>query len=471
LGRSAKWCLSPFSIGPLSDPGLLPTIRGLEVPAVLMLDVARLCEEVADSELFQAVGRVHSAAGLLWSCHLRAAVGDQCEVLTPRGPVRAEVIGFTRGLTHVVPYETVSEVQPGLAVVRTTAGLRAPVGDELLGRVLDGLGRPLDGRGPLERCEYRPVRQQVPPALGRSRIRMPFVTGQRVIDGLLTCGWGQRVGIFSGSGVGKSTLLGEIARGSNADVNVIALIGERGREVVPFLEDCVGEHGLTRSVVLVATCDQTPLMRVRAVQVALTIGDYYRDAGANVLLMVDSLTRLAVAQRELGLALGEPPSVRGYTPSVFQLLANVVEAMGNAEHGTLTGLLTVLVDGGDMDEPIADAVRSLVDGHIVLDRRLAERGHYPAVNVGVSLSRVANDVVTPAHAAAARKLRAIQATYDEAEDLLRIGAYVKGSSPQLDRAVELRPALLTLLRQNVGEATALADTVAGMERIAAAWPY
>jgi flagellum-specific ATP synthase len=438
---------------------------------MLMLDVARLCKEVASRDPFRVVGQLQSATGLLWSCALSATVGDQCTVLTERGPVRAEVIGFSKGISFVVPYEAVGEVHPGMAVVRCDRVLKTPVGDGLLGRILDGLGRPMDDRGPLPRCAYRPVQLNAPPPLHRSRISRPFVTGQRAIDGLLTCGWGQRVGIFSGSGVGKSTLLGEIAKGSDADVNVIALIGERGREVLPFLEDCVGAKGMEKSVAVVATCDQTPLMRVRAAHVALTIANYHRESGANVLVMLDSLTRLAMAQRELGLMLGEPPSVRGYTPSVFQLLANIIEAMGNAQQGSMTGILTVLVDGGDLDEPISDAVRALVDGHIVLDRQLAERGHYPAIHIGRSISRVTGDVTTPAQLAAARKMRAIMATLEEAEDLLRIGAYVKGTSVQLDRAVELRPALMVFLQQAMNENTPFAQTMTAMERVAAAWPF
>ena len=315
------------------------------------------------------------------------------------------------------------------------------------------------------------VHNDTPPPLSRARIQQAFVTGQRTLDGLLTLGRGQRVGIFAGSGVGKSTLLGEIARWSDADVNVIALIGERGREVKPFLEDCVGPEGLKRSVVLVSTCDQPPLMRVRAAQVAVTLADYYREQGAHVLLLLDSLTRLAMAQRELGLARGEPPTARGYTPSVFQLLATTLERMGNAARGSITGIVTVLVDGGDMDEPIADATRALVDAHIVLDRQLAERGHYPPIGVGHSISRIAQDVTDASHQAAARKLRAILATYTDAEDLIRIGAYARGSSPQVDRAMDLMPQIEAFLRQDVGERTKLDDTRLAMQQIAAAWPF
>jgi flagellum-specific ATP synthase len=305
----------------------------------------------------------------------------------------------------------------------------------------------------------------------RARVRQPFITGQRAIDGLLTLGQGQRMGIFAGSGVGKSTLLGEIAKGCEADINVIALIGERGREVRPFLDDCLGPEGMKKSVVVLATCDQTPLMRVRASQTATAIADHFRANGQNVLLMMDSLTRLAMAQRELGLALGEPPSARGYTPSVFQVLANTVERLGNAAQGSITGILTVLVDGGDMDEPISDAVRSLIDGHIVLDRRLAERGQYPAVSISQSLSRLSNDVTEEAQQKAARKIREILGTYAEAEDLIRIGAYAKGTSQAVDKAIELRPALLSFLKQNINERTDFEETKNRMQAMANAWPF
>jgi flagellum-specific ATP synthase len=438
---------------------------------MLMLDVAKLCGEIANRSVFSTVGRLHGATGLLWSCSLPGAVGDLCHLQTPRGAVPCEIIGFNKGWTYIVPYETGFETQAGMAVVHSGHGLRVPVGEELLGRILDGIGRPLDQAGPVSVLTWRPILHESPPALSRNRINEPLVTGQRAIDGLLTLGWGQRVGIFSGSGVGKSTLLGEIAKGSNADVNVIALIGERGREVRPFIEDCLGDVGMRKSVVVIATSDQTPLMRIRAAHTAITIGDHFRQSGAKVLLMLDSLTRLAMAQRELGLALGEPPTARGYTPSVFQLLANIIERMGNDGVGSLTGILTVLVDGGDMDEPVSDAVRGLVDGHFVLSRSLAERGHYPAIDIGRSLSRVAHEVTAPEHAAAARRLRALLAIYAEAEDLLRIGAYVKGSSPQIDRAVEMRPAVLAFLQQQIGQSVQFAQTVAETLRLAGNWPF
>ena len=437
---------------------------------MLRLNVEKLRQEIEACDGFRIAGKLRSANGLL-TCTLPAAVGEQCEIVTSEGCLLAEVIGFTDGLAHLVAYDEVVDVKPGMSVIGTGRRLAVPVGEGLLGRVLDGLGRPIDGNGPLDECELRAVCHDVPPALDRARIGEPFVTGQRAIDGLLTCGRGQRVGIFSGSGVGKSTLLGEIAKGSSGDVNVIALIGERGRELRPFLDDCLGAAGRARSVVMVATCEQPALLRVRAAQAAITMAEHFRSEGAHVVFLLDSLTRLAMAQRELGLVLGEPPSSRGYTPSVFQLMATTLERLGNAAQGSITGIVTVLVEGDDLDEPISDAARALLDGHIVLDRRLAERGHYPAVSVAQSISRVSREVTGPSHQSAARKLKAILATYGEVEDLIRIGAYVKGSSPPVDRAVELLPAVNAFLRQEVGEKTSFEETRAGMERIAAAWPF
>lgn len=439
---------------------------------MLMERVADWCEEIASHDLLRVSGPLRSATGLLLTCAVPASVGEQCSIrVSDERTVLVEVIGFTEDGVSLVPYEHSSELRPGLPVTCSGRQLTVPVGKPLLGRVLDGLGRPMDGKGSLAGCEMRRVRLQPPPPLRRARIREPFVTGQRALDGMLTLGWGQRVGIFAGSGVGKSTLLGEIAKGSDAQVNVIALIGERGREVREFIEGCLGPEGLRRSVVVVATCDQSPLMRVRAAHTAITLADHFRSEGGRVLFLLDSLTRLAMAQRELGLALGEPPSARGYTPSVFQLLAATVEQLGNDERGSVTGILTVLVDGGDFDEPISDAVRAMVDGHIVLDRRLAERGQYPAINIAQSISRIFAEVTEPGHQASTRKVRDAQATYAEAEDLIRIGAYVRGSSPQIDRAMDLHPTIEFFLKQEVGKRTAYADTKAALDRIAAAWPF
>ncbi|MCS7016652.1 MAG: FliI/YscN family ATPase [Gemmatales bacterium] len=414
-------------------------------------------------------GRLRSVQGSILTCRLPAAVGDLCWICPEGSPrVPAQVIGFREATALLAPFEPLTALRPGTLVQHTGQSVQVAFGPGLLGRVLDGLGRPLDAQ-PAPVGKPLPIRTaSAPPPLQRARIRQPFITGIRAIDGLLTLGQGQRVGIFAGSGVGKSTLLGEIARHAEAEVVVLALIGERGREVRAFLEDNLAQ-GIDRSVVVVATSDQMPLLRVHAALLAVTLAEEFRRAGKQVLLLLDSLTRLAMAQRELGLALGEPPSSRGYTPSVFQLLAATLERLGPAEHGSITALLTILVEGDDMDEPIADACRALLDGHIVLDRQLAEKGHYPAIHIGRSISRVAHDVMSPSHAQAAQKVRALLATLAEVEDLVRIGAYVRGSNPQVDRALELQPALLQFLRQGLGERTSFAETRAALERLAAAW--
>lgn len=418
---------------------------------------------------FHAGGRLRSARGVL-TCQMSAAVGDQCAILRPDGEsVLAEVIGFKNDLAYLLPYHHAETLEADLPVLRLGPQLQIPAGSGVMGRVLNALGRPIDNRGPLVDWEPCSVQLSPPPPLKRSRIRTPFVTGIRVIDGLLTCGRGQRVGIFAGSGVGKSTLLGEIAKGAESDVNVIALIGERGREVVPFLEDCLGDRGLRRSILIVATCEESPLMRVRAATSAVALADFYRRRGANVLLLMDSMTRLAMAQREIGILLGEPPSSRGYTPSVFQLLARVVESLGNSDQGGITALVTVLVDGDDFEEPISDAVRSLVDGHVILDRKIAERGRFPAIDVLRSVSRVANDLVTPEHRAAAAKLRSIIATYNEVRDLIRIGAYVRGSSPVVDRACDLMPAVERFLRQAINEHSPWEQTRQALIELTSTW--
>ena len=438
---------------------------------MLGLDLGTLNRSIVDTPLYNIGGRLESATGLL-TCRMSAAIGDLCAVLTPEGePIPAEVIGFQDRRAHLLTYDPAERLRPGTPVIKKGRHVTIPTGPHLLGRVIDGLGRPLDGKGPIPAGPEISIHRPAPNAMDRARIREPFVTGIRAIDSVLTCGRGQRVGIFAGSGVGKSTLLGEIAKGSEADVNVIALIGERGREVAPFLEDCIGTEGMARSVVVVATCEQTPLMRVRASQAAIAIADSFRDEGKNVLFMIDSLTRLAIAQREIGLLLGEPPSSRGYTPSVFQVLANTIERLGNAAVGGITALLTVLVDGGDLDEPITDAVRSLVDGHIVLDRKIAERGFYPAINVSKSISRVASEVADKAHVVAARRLRAILATYADVQDLIRVGAYAKGSDAQADLAIELVPAAEAFLRQDTGDHANFEHTRSDLLRLTSRWTF
>lgn len=438
---------------------------------MLGLDMSAMNRSITHTPLYSVGGKLRSVTGLMTSA-ISAAVGDHCFIMPRKGdPVLAEVIGFEKDIAYMVPFDTAEDLRPGMPVMRKGKGATIPVGPNLLGRVIDGLGRPVDGKGPITDCKPIPVNRPAPPAMERQRIREPFLTGQRSIDAMLTCGQGQRIGIFAGSGVGKSTLLGEVAKGSQADVNVIALIGERGREVAPFLEDVLGEEGMARSVVIVATCEQTPLMRVRASQAAIAIADHFREAGQNVLFVIDSLTRLAIAQRELGLLLGEPPSSRGYTPSVFSALANTVERLGNSAVGGITALLTVLVDGGDMDEPIADYVRGLVDGHIVLDRKLAERGFYPAIDVARSVSRVATDVVDKPHSQAARKLRAVMATYADVQDLIRIGAYVRGSNAQVDKAIELMPRVEKFLKQDVGERSSFEQTRQALFQLANEWKF
>jgi flagellum-specific ATP synthase len=435
------------------------------------MNLERLKREVDSHDGFRVQSRLRiSEDGL--ACALPAALGDQCRILEPNGrEVPAEVVGFTRGLARLAPFEFAEELRAGMTVVRSPERRLVPTGPGVLGRVLDGLGRPLDGRGPIRPAEKRLVRNTPPSPLDRERIERPLVTGQKAIDSLLLCGRGQRLGIFAGSGVGKSTLLGNIAQSAEADLNVICLVGERGCELRPFLEDSLGNEGLQKSVVVISSSDQLPMMRIRAVETAINIADSFRSRGANVLFFLDSLTRLAMAQRELGLSLGEPPSARGYTPSVFQLLANTVEQLGNSATGSITGFLTVLVEGDDMGEPVADSARSLLDGHIVLDRKLAEAGHFPAINIAQSVSRAFLSVTDPAHQASARKLRAIMAMHAEVQDLIRIGAYQKGTSPQIDKVIELMPAILSFLRQRSGEQFSFAETRAAMDQIAARWPY
>ena len=428
-----------------------------------------LKNRIAAFDGFQTAGTLRSVGGLL-TASLDASVGELCRIGRSRDDfIHGEVIGLDRGVVQIMPFQQAAGLQLNAPVVGTGRRLRVPLGHALLGRVINGLGRPLDGAGPLLTNHWGSVRRCVPDPLDRPRIREPFVTGQRAIDGLMTCGRGQRIALLAGSGVGKSTLLGEIAKGAQSDVNVIALIGERGREVRPFLEDSLGAAGLQQSVVVVATADETPLLRVRATQAAITIADYFREQGANVLLLMDSLTRVAMAQREIGLLVGEPPNARGYTASVFQLLSSILEMLGQTSDGAITGILTVLVDGDDMDDPIADAVRAIVDGHIVLDRQLAEKGHFPAIDVAASLSRVFRDVTSPLHQASALGLRRILATHDEVADLIRIGAYESGSSPQVDRAIALLPSVHAFLQQEPDTFTPWEDTQNAMAQIASSW--
>jgi flagellum-specific ATP synthase len=334
--------------------------------------------------------------------------------------------------------------------------------------VIDGLCRPIDGKGPLQTTEQCYLDNSPPSPLGRQRIASPLETGVRAIDGLLTCGKGQRVGVFAGSGVGKSTLLGMIARNALSDVNVIALIGERGREVQEFIERDLGPEGLRRSVVVVSTSDQPPLQRLKGGWVATAIAEHFRDRGHDVTLLMDSVTRFAMAQREIGLAAGEPPATRGYPPSVFALLPKLMERAGTSEKGTITGFYAVLVEGDDLTEPVTDTVRSVLDGHIVLSRRLANDNHYPAIDVLASTSRVMPTITTPEHRELASRVRDVLATHAGAADLINIGAYVSGSNPAIDRAIRFMPRVKGLLRQGAGEKSSMAETLAAMAAIFAA---
>ncbi|MFW6276776.1 MAG: FliI/YscN family ATPase, partial [Bacteroidota bacterium] len=329
----------------------------------------------------------------------------------------------------------------------------------LLSRVVDGLGNPIDGIGEINTNSYRSIYAQPPNPLQRQRIREPVSTGIRAIDGMLTLGKGQRLGIFAGSGVGKSTLLVMIARNTSADINVIALIGERGREVKEFIEKDLGEQGLKRSIVVVATSDSPSLVRVKAALTATTISEYFRDRGLDVMLMMDSATRLAMAQREVGLTIGEPPTTKGYTPSVFSLLQKTMERAGNSDKGSITGLYTVLVEGDDLNEPVADAARGILDGHVVLSRRLASMGHYPAIDVLESISRVKNDLITADHSKASMDVQEMLATYHEAEDLISVGAYKNGTNPRIDRAIALNRDINAYLKQGIDEADNMDETI------------
>lgn len=435
---------------------------------MLGLNVEGLIEHLECCPDFRNTGQLHSARGVL-SASLRAELGELCEIHAKSRTILAEAIGFSGDQTQILPFDHRDDLRPGLAVHALGRRLSVPTGAPLLGRVINGFGEPIDQAGPIVGTTHARVTAPSPPPLERPRISKPLVTGIRVIDSLMTLGHGQRIALLAGAGVGKSTLLGEIAKGSSADVNVVALIGERGREVKPFIEDCLGRQGREKSVVIVATADEQPLMRIRAANAAIAIAANFRERGKNVLFMIDSITRLATAQREIGLLLGEPPTLRGYTPSVFQLLASFLEQMGASGNGTMSSVINVLVDGDDIDEPIADAVRAIVDGHIVLDRELAQHGHYPAINIGKSLSRVFQDITEPSDQKAATHVRDILATYAEVEELLRVGAYVKGTSSRIDKAIHLKTAIDDFVRQNIGERTAYKDTRAMLRRIAAQW--
>jgi len=428
-----------------------------------------LKKRLKEADITRVNGRVEQVVGLvIESSGPVASVGEACWITAAGGtgePVLAEVVGFRQHRVLLMPLGEMRGLGPGSEVVRTGQPFKVAVGDALLGRVIDAMGKPLDGKGPLGPTrESYPIHREPPPAMERRRIEMPVATGVRAIDSLLTLGEGQRLGIFAGSGVGKSTLLGMIARNTEADINVIALVGERGREVRDFLERDLGEKGLKRSVVVVATSDQPSLIRIQAALVATAVAEYFRDQGKRVMLMMDSITRFAMAQREVGLAIGEPPTTKGYTPSVFALLPKLLERAGTTSHqGSITGLYTILVEADDMNEPVADACRAILDGHVVLSREMASQNHYPAIDVLESVSRVMRDIVSKEQLEAAARIRSVLATYKSAEDLISIGAYVKGSNPRVDEALRRLDAVQGFLRQQREETAPWADTLQKMK--------
>ena len=399
---------------------------------------------------------------------LEAAIGDAIEVHTSGDRLEAEVVAVRDGGLICLPFGDLRGVRAGARAESVDRPATIPVGPQLLGRVLDGMGRPLDGGPSLAQLPHVTLDGEAPHPLLRSRVNAQLELGVRALDTLVPCGRGQRLGIFAGSGVGKSSLLSMIARGTEADVSVIALIGERGREVREFIENDLGPEGLARSVVIVATSDQPALVRLRAAFVATRVAEFFRDGGADVVLMMDSLTRFCMAQREVGLSAGEPPATRGYPPSVFALLPQLLERAGTAERGSITGLYTVLVEGDDMNEPVGDAARSILDGHVVLSRKLAAAGHFPSIDVLESVSRVVGAITTAEQQAAATEMRRLLAAHREARDLIEIGAYVSGTNPLVDRALILREATDIFLRQPFDDVTPAAQSWAVLQQLVAA---
>ncbi len=434
-----------------------------------MVDFAALNKRIASEKLFRYTGQVVGLTGLVIEGDgPPVSIGDICRIESPRTGtgITCETVGFRNQHVLFMPLGDLQGIAPGDRIFSLRQPAEVPAGEALLGRVIDGLGVPLDNLGKLDCPEKIPLYRDPINPFARRRIEAPMDLGIRSINGLLTCGKGQRMGIMAGSGVGKSVLLGMMARYTRADINVIGLIGERGREVREFIERDLGPEGLQRSVVVVATSDQPPLVRLRGAFLATAIAEYFRDLGRDVLLMMDSLTRFAMAQREIGLAVGEPPTSKGYTPSVFSLLPKLLERAGrDSGEGSITGLYTVLVEGDDLTEPIADAARSILDGHIVLSRRLADRNIFPAIDPLASKSRVMIDVVDSGQVNDAGELLNLLSAYQEAEDLINIGAYVSGSNPRIDRAISRHEAILTYLRQRIDEAVSLPASIEQLHTI------
>ncbi len=424
-----------------------------------------LLRRVQETEVIRNHGRVVQLIGLVIESEgPLAAVGEICRIESAghNGSTLAEVVGFRNHHVLLMPLGELHGIHPGSEVIALGSALRVPVGDELMGRVIDGLGNPLDDLGPIETSEHVSLNLPPPHPLKRQRISHCFRTGVKALDTFIPCGRGQRLGIFAGSGVGKSTLLGMIASQAEADVNVIALIGERGREVREFLEKDLDVTGRKKSVVVVATSNQPAIARLKGAFVAMAVAEYFRDQGRNVLLMMDSVTRFAMAQREIGLAVGEPPATRGYTPSVFSLLPQLLERAGSGEIGSITGLFAVLVEADDMNDPIADAVRSILDGHVVLTRELATQNHYPAIDVLESVSRLTRDLTTPDQQQLTARAREAMATYRKNQDLINIGAYPAGTNPAIDLSIQLHEPLKTFLRQGIDQGFTTAQSWAAL---------
>ncbi|HCL00244.1 MAG TPA: flagellar protein export ATPase FliI [Candidatus Marinimicrobia bacterium] len=413
-------------------------------------------------------GRVSQVVGLVIEAILPdGTLGELCEIHVKSGEViRAEIVGFRQDKVLLMPLDETVGISPGNRISRCPLPLTVQVGPELLGRILDGLGNPIDGKGPIRAKNRRRVYNAPPHPLKRQRIKQVLTTGIRTIDGLVTVGKGQRVGIFAGSGVGKSILLGMMARYTDADVNVIALIGERGREVREFIERDLGEEGLKHSVVIVATSDQAAMVRIKGALIATAIAEYFRDQEKDVMLLMDSLTRVAMAQREIGLASGEPPTTKGYTPSVFALLPRLLERAGTNQVGSITGLYTVLVESDDMDEPISDASRAILDGHIVLSRKMSTKGHYPAIDVLESISRLKNEVTSMEQEKCSQKVLEMLADYRNSEDLINIGAYAPGSNPKIDLAIKNINAINQFLQQDINISANFEETLSHLMKLA-----
>ena len=428
----------------------------------MTINIEKYKQIISETQSMNEIGKVIRIIGLVIEADgPSSSIGDLCHIYPDENsePINAEVVGFKDNIIQLMPLGTMEGLKPGSIVISTGSPMKIQVGYELLGRVLDGLGNPIDANIEVKSNKYYSTNAQNINPLSRKRIEEPLSLGIRSVDSCITVGKGQRMGIFAGSGVGKSTTLAMIARNTTADMNVIALIGERGREVREFIENSLGEEGLKRSVVVVATSEQPSLVKIKAAFVATAIAEYFRDCGHDVLFMLDSMTRIAMAQREVGLAIGEPPATKGYTPSVFAIMPKLMERTGAGEKGTITGLYTVLVEGDDFNEPISDTARSILDGHIMLSRELAQKNHYPAVDVLQSISRVMNDIVTNEHKAAAAKLRNMLAVYQKNSDLINIGAYIKGTDANIDKAIDLNEIINTFLTQSTDESCPFDETI------------